>query len=94
MTTINISLPETQAKLIDQLVTKFNFANRSEFFRALLRKTLIDTKHLYETVTYPFVTPKIKSKKEILKAFSGTKKYSKGFIADLKEGLNNSSYFK
>lgn len=94
MTTINISLPSTQAELVDSLVLRFNFANRSEFFRALLRKITIDAGLLHEAVVYPFVSPKTKSKKEIMKAFAKSGRYSKGFLADLKEGLDDSSYFK
>jgi len=94
MATINISLPDTQAKLVDNLVSRFNFANRSEFFRALLRKIITDVNLLHETVTYPFVSPKTKSKKEVIKAFTKSARYSKRFLTDLKEGLENSSYFK
>lgn len=94
MTTINISLPETQAKMIDNFVVRFNFANRSEFFRALLRKAFTDADVLNETINYPFVSPKTNSKKRIINAFIKSGRYSKEFITDLKEGLENSSYFK
>ena len=38
MRTINISVTDDQRKLVDRLVTKLGFANRSEFFRTLLRR--------------------------------------------------------
>jgi len=94
MTTINISLPNTQAELVDSLVLRYNFANRSEFFRALLRKIAIDTGLLHETVVYPFISPKTRSKKQVMKAFTKNGRYSKSFLTDLEEGLDDSSYFQ
>lgn len=94
MTTINISLPKTQAKTVDELVLRFNFANRSEFFRAILRWITTDSNALNQSIAYPFVSPKSKSKKTILADFANSKKYSKDFLKDLKEGLDQSSYFK
>lgn len=94
MTTINISLPETQAKMIDNFVVRFNFANRSEFFRALLRKVFTDIDALDETINYPFISPKTNSKKQVINAFVKSGRYSKEFLTDLKEGFENSSYFK
>lgn len=38
MRTINISVTDDQRKLVDRLVAKLGFANRSEFFRTLLRR--------------------------------------------------------
>ncbi len=40
MKTINISLTEEQYEKVNKLTDKLGFANRSEFFRALLRPTL------------------------------------------------------
>jgi len=37
MSTVNISLPSSQANYIDQLVVKYGFANRSEFIRSIIR---------------------------------------------------------
>jgi len=38
MNTVNISLTKDQVELVDKLIRKYRFANRSEFFRAILRK--------------------------------------------------------
>lgn len=94
MTTINISLPERQARLIDVLVEKFGFANRSEFIRSLLRRVTADNELLKETIAFPFESPSIKSRKKVLSEFKKTKRYSALFLKDLDEGLKNSSYFK
>jgi len=37
MKTVNISLTEQQTQMVDQAVNELGFANRSEFFRTLLR---------------------------------------------------------
>lgn len=94
MTTINISLPEKQAQIIDFLVTNYGFESRSEFFRTILRRVLIDCKLLKKTITYPFISPKTKSRKKIIEEFKKTGKYSNYFLTDLKEGLKNSDYFE
>ena len=94
MSTINISLPKEQVNLIDQLVKKFSFANRSEFIRALIRLLMHKEEIISEVATFPFIPPKTKSKKEIITAFRKTKRYSKEFLRDLEEGLNESDYFK
>ena len=94
MSTINISLPKEQVNLIDQLVKKFSFANRSEFIRAIIRLVMYKQEIVNEAATFPFIPPKTKSKKEIISAFKKTKRYSKEFLKDLKEGLKTSDYFK
>jgi Arc/MetJ-type ribon-helix-helix transcriptional regulator len=38
MQTLNISVTDDQKKMVDNLVLKMGFANRSEFFRTALRK--------------------------------------------------------
>ena len=94
MSTINISLPKEQVNLIDQLVKKFSFANRSEFIRALIRLLMHKEEIISEVATFPFILPKTRSKKEIISAFKKTKQYSKEFLRDLEEGLNESDYFE
>ena len=94
MSTINISLPKEQVSLIDQLVKKFSFANRSEFIRALIRLVIHKEELVSEAATFPFILPKTRSKKEIISAFKKTKQYSEEFLKDLKEGLNESDYFE
>ena len=94
MSTINISLPSHQANLIDSLVVKYGFSNRSEFFRSIIRYILSKPDALTNAAAYPFITPKEKSIKKMLVEFSKTKKYSKAFLKDLREGLSTSDYFK
>ena len=94
MSTINISLPSDQVNLVDNFVTKFGFANRSEFVRSIIR-LLIRKPELVEVAsTYPFIMPKTKSIKTILTAFKKNKKYSQAFLKDLEDGLKTSDYFR
>lgn len=37
MSTMNISVTDDQAQLVDKLTREYDFANRSELFRAILR---------------------------------------------------------
>lgn len=93
MSTINISLPSEQVNLIDDFVKKFGFANRSEFVRSVIR-VLVKRPEIVESAsTYPFVSPKTKSVKDVMSAFKKNKKYSKLFLKDLEEGLRTSDYF-
>jgi len=94
MSTINISLPSQQANLIDSLVIKYGFSNRSEFFRSIIRYILSKPDLLSNVAAYPFVPPKEKSVRKILTAFSKTKRYPETFLKDLQEGLSTSDYFK
>ena len=94
MSTINISLPPHQANLIDSLIIKYGFSNRSEFFRSIIRYILLKPDALINAAAYPFIPPKEKSVKKMLGEFSKTKKYSKAFLKDLNEGLSTSDYFK
>lgn len=93
MTTVNVSLTDEQAKLVDRLTSHYGFANRSEFFRAVLRRISADANQTQEIASWPFVAPQTKSRQQILDGFAKTKTYSKEFLTDLKEGLENSEYF-
>jgi len=93
MSTINISLPKQQASSVDTLIEKYGFANRSEFFRSLLRLVIHNEDVIVQASAFPFTQPKSKSAGEIMRAFTKTGKYSKDFLSDLKEGLSQSSYF-
>lgn len=94
MSTVNISLPEKQANFIDQIVDKYGFANRSEFIRSLIRLVIYKPELIEAATAFPFISPKEKSIKKIINAFSKNKKYSKKFLEDLKEGLSESDYFQ
>lgn len=93
MTTMNVSLTEEQARFIDNMTDKLGFANRSEFLRALLRRAQTDVRFTKEARTWPFMSPSTKSRARILESLSQAKIYSKEFLDDLKEGLENSDYF-
>lgn len=93
MIPVNISLTPVQVRLVNRLTKQLGFANRSEFFRALVR--WITTKPIVkeEVKVWPFVSPPVKSRKQVLNAFKKTGRYSKSFLQDLAEGLQNSNYF-
>jgi len=94
MTTVNISLTSEQLKWVDVTGEKLGFANRSEFVRSLLRFVARRRELLDDVAVFPFVSPKTKSRKQIIKDFEGTKKYSKEFLKDLELGLKRSNYFE
>lgn len=94
MSTVNISLPSSQANYIDKLVVKYGFANRSEFIRSIIRLVAYQPELVKTAATFPFVTPKEKSAKKVIFAFTKTGRYSKDFLKDLKEGLSKSNYYQ
>ena len=94
MSTINISLPKEQVNLIDNLVSAYGFANRSEFVRSLLRLIHFEPELISKAATFPFVSPKEKSIDKIIADFEKTGKYSASLIKDLREGLEASEYFE
>lgn len=94
MRTINISLPNQQATLIDQMVSRYGFASRSEFIRSLIRLLTYRPEILAESTIFPFSPPQDKSIKKIIADFKKTKKYSPEFLKDLETGLKISSYFQ
>lgn len=91
--TVNISLTDKQLKETEKMTKDLGFANRSEFFRTVLRYLFRKPEVLEEITTFPFISPDTKSTKEVLESFKTTGKYSKGFLKDLKEGLRESDYF-
>jgi metal-responsive CopG/Arc/MetJ family transcriptional regulator len=91
---MNISLTKNQAKQVNQATTTLGFANRSEFFRALLRKTFSSPITLEEIKSWPFVSPATRNSQKITSEFKKTGKYSKEFLKDLKDGLENNAYFQ
>ncbi len=93
MSTINISLPSYQADIIDSMVSKHGFANRSEFIRSIIRLVIQQEDLVEKAAVFPFVSAKRRPVKAIISAFSKTKRYSKEFLKDLEEGLSGSDYF-
>ncbi len=90
---MNISLPLDHVRAIDSFIDRYGFANRSDFFRSLIRLVTHQPTLLQDAATFPFTTAKRSSKAEILNGFIKTKKYSSSFLKDLETGLNESAYF-
>lgn len=93
MTTVNISLTEDQLKWVDKTSSKLGFANRSEFFRGLLRFATQKEDILKEVQAFPFEAAESDSVENVMKDFRKTGKYSQAFLKDLEEGLKNSGYY-
>lgn len=95
MSTINISLPQEQVNFIDALVSRYGFANRSEFVRGIIRLLRQKPHVVDDVVSYPFIAaPKGQSVKEMMADFRKVGKYSPAFLKSLEEGLKRSRYFK
>lgn len=75
------------------MVSKYGFANRSEFVRSIIRLVIQQKDLVEKAAVFPFVSAKKQPVKTILSAFSKTKRYSKKFLKDLEEGLSESDYF-
>jgi len=93
MTTVNISITDQQNQFINQITAEFGFDNRSEFFRNLIRLIQFKPDLISQVSTFPFQSPPTRSRSKILKDFTATGKYSKEFLQDLKEGLEDSQFF-
>ena len=93
MRTVNISLTDYQTKEIDQAVGKLGFANRSEFFRTLLRVFLKRPEVIYTEEEWLMRSPDTKSAQKVFDSFKTSGKYSRAFLNDLVQGLKDSDYF-
>lgn len=95
MRTVNISLTDNQTKAVDEAVNQLGFANRSEFFRTLVRVFLKKPQVLEvaEDLNWPMKAPSTRSAKEVLEGFEKSDKYSKDFLKTLEAGLRRSAYF-
>lgn len=93
MSTVNISLTSDQVKLVDQLTKTLDFANRSEFFRALLRLLSHKPQLLSEAVELVLEPPSIKSVTAVKKELKKTGQYSPQFIESVAKGLEESGYY-
>jgi metal-responsive CopG/Arc/MetJ family transcriptional regulator len=90
---MNISIPQQQSALVDSLIAKYGFANRSEFFRSLLRLVIHNETIIEQASTFPFIEPKSMLASEVVSVFTKTGSYSKEFLHDLEEGLSQSKSF-
>lgn len=93
MNTVNISLTSDQVKLVDTLTKTLDFANRSEFFRALVRLVERKPQVLNQSVTDFFEAPDTWSVSKIISSFKATKKYNQKFLSSMEKGLKESGYF-
>lgn len=94
MKTINISVTGEQYSAIDNLVKEKGYANRSEFFRTLIRTVVKKPEVIAESDEFIFESPPTRSIKKMMKGFRDTEKYSEEFLQDLEEGMKDSQYFK
>jgi hypothetical protein len=93
MTTVNISITNNQSKAIDAFTKKYDFENRSEFFRTFIRYLIINPHIIEQAVEYPFEEPFTRSRSKMYQSVAKTGKYSKEFLKDLKDGLEDSKDF-
>ena len=93
MATINISITNEQARFIDELSARYNFENRSELMRSLIRLVQFQPDLISVANNFPFVSPQTKSKTEVLSKLKQTGKYSKELLTDIKSGLKDSKFF-
>lgn len=88
MQTLNISVTTHQFNLVNQLTAEWGFANRSEFFRALLRALI---KPEAFSAPIQFQTPPTKDTDKVMDGFRKTGKYNQKFLASLEKGLAKST---
>ncbi len=94
MKNININVTAQQAKLIDKTAEDRGFANRSEFFRSLLRYVFLYSPQLLSKLdTASFEEPPTKDPDYIIAELKKTDKYTKKFIESVSQGLKESEYF-
>lgn len=94
MRTINVNLTTEQAKKVDKTAKERGFANRSEFFRAVLRYVFSPSAKILERLdSFVFEEPLSRDKKKIIAEFRKTGRYSDEFIESLAKGLEKSNYF-
>lgn len=93
MDTMNISVTSGQTQLVDSLTRNLDFANRSEFFRALLRLVERKPEILQTADELLLESPTTRSVSKIIRDMKTTGKYSSQFLTSLKRGLEESQYF-
>lgn len=94
MRNININVTTEQAELIDKTAQQQGFANRSEFFRSLLRYVFLHSPQLLNKLdSVTFEEPPTKNANYIISELKKTGKYSRQFIDSMSVGLKQSEYF-
>lgn len=94
MSTMNISITDEQAKMVDVWTTTYGYANRSEFFRTVLR-SLSQKPAVLKTVAneLEFVEFKKRPLPEMRTMLESTGKYNQKFINSIMKGLSKSSVY-
>lgn len=93
MTTVNISITDNQAKFIDKLAKDYNFDNRSELIRNIIRLFQFRPQLINDAISFPFINPDTRSRSEALNSLRKTGKYSTEFLKDIEKGLKDSRFF-
>lgn len=94
MNSVNVSLTSEQVKLVDSLTSIYGYANRSEFFRAILRLVAQKPKVLRDSDELILESPDTKDSNKIIADMKATGLYNAKFLASLKRGMDESNYFK
>jgi len=79
--------------MVDTFVTDYGYANRSEFFRAILRLVFRNPEVITKAEDALLLSPTTYNTSKIVSEFSKSKKYSKEFLNDLEMGLKESPNF-
>lgn len=90
---MNISLPADQITFIDNLVVDLGYANRSELMRSIVRFIKREPKVIDQVQAFELKPPSTKNGDEVMRGFRATGLYSKAFLKDLEDGINDSDYF-
>lgn len=94
MRNININLTAQQAKMVDRSAASQGFANRSEFFRAILRYVFLHSPQILTKLdTAAFEQPPTRDPKQMIAELTKSGKYNKAFLASVARGLKQSEYF-
>jgi Arc/MetJ-type ribon-helix-helix transcriptional regulator len=94
MQTMNISLTADQVQMIDSYIAAYDYANRSEFFRAVLRLISQKPQVLQAAGELILEAPATRSAKKIISEMKATGHYSPKFLAGIRKGLAESRYFQ
>ena len=95
MRTINVNLTTQQARQVDQAAKQSGFANRSEFFRAILRYVFIHAPGILNKLdSVNFEQPPTRDPEYIISELKKSGRYNQKFIESISTGLKKSEYFK
>ena len=79
---------------MDRSAENYGFANRSEFFRAILRYIFLHSPQiLTELDAVTFEEPPNRDSQYIVSELTKTGKYNKAFLSSVAKGLKKSKYF-